>query len=82
MCEFVSFSETVYCVLFSPEGIFPVSLSEPHTRETALQDTCVYVYLQPTVWPYTENLNWTNGFEICAYAKSQKLKVFKPSLST
>ena len=35
------------------------SLSEPHTNGTALQDACVSY-----VWPYTENLNWTNRYNV------------------
>ena len=27
-----------------------------------------------TVWPFTENLNWTIGFEVCTHAKAQKIK--------
>ena len=38
--------------------------------------TCVNVCLSAYVWPYTENLNWTNGnegtrtFQICTHAKA------------
>ena len=32
-----------------------VSLSEPHTSVTALQDACVCISV--CMWPYNENLN-------------------------
>ena len=37
-------------------SIIGASLTEPHTRVTALQVTCTYVYVWYTR-PYTENLN-------------------------
>ena len=49
-----------------------VSMSEPHTSGTGLQDAyvCTCVYMRP----YTENLNWMNGykgFHICTRAKKK-----------
>ena len=43
-------------------NIIGVSLSEPHTSVAALQDMCVCLSVC-CVWPYTENLNWMNGYE-------------------
>ena len=51
---------------YSLSGVIGTSLSEPHTSVTALFDTGVYV----CVWPYTENLNWANGFQICTRSKT------------
>ena len=59
-----------------------VSLSEPHTSGTALQEGCVclHTYIQPC-WPYTEYVNWTNGYEgtrtfqICTHTKVNSCSV-------
>ena len=48
-----------------PDPIFGVSLSEPHTSVTALQNACVCLLLAcllAWLWPYTVNLNWTNKY--------------------
>ena len=50
--------------------IIGMSLSKPHTSVTALVDACVYVCLHTYVWPYTENFNWANRFQICTHAKT------------
>ena len=54
------------------------SLSEPHTSVIALRVVCVCICMFVCVWPYTGNLNGTNGykgtytriFQICTCASS------------
>ena len=58
----VGFSVVVYCV-------FGTSLSKPHTSETALQDACICMSGM-TDRPYTEYLNWMNGYEIYTRASA------------
>ena len=31
---------------------------------------CMYVCMYVCAWPYTDNLNWANGFQICSRAKT------------
>ena len=49
------------------------SLSEPHTSVTALQDA--WTWMSGTyVRPYTENFNWTNGYDFAHVLKLFKIR--------